>query len=126
MSSGTSALGQIGAACFGIAVGYITYRTLVRTTEKTAISVLAAAVGAIGGAAVTGLFTPGTSLFAWYSIGLLAGMALFFGIFGRLNGLQHLAAVMSVRTEVPSGSSAESPSAGQQTTRGRGARGGAG
>jgi len=120
MSSGTSALGQVGAACFGIAVGYITYRMLVRTTEKAAISVLAAAVGAIGGAAVTGLFTPGTSLFAWYSIGLLAGMTLFFVIFGKLNGLQHLATVMSVRTEVPSGSSPESPPASRQVTRRRG------
>jgi hypothetical protein len=104
MSSGTSALGQIGAACFGIAVGYFTYRTLVRTAEKTVISVLAAAVGAIGGAAVTRLFASGTSLFAWYSIGLLAGMAVFFAIFGRLNGLQHLATVMSVKTEAPGGS----------------------
>ena len=105
MSSGTSALGQIGAACFGIAVGYLTYRTLVRTADKTVISVLAAAVGAIGGAAVTGLFAAGTSLFAWYSIGLLAGMALFFAIFGKLNGFQQLAAVLSVKTEVPGGSS---------------------
>src|SRR5262249_45008915 len=78
MSHGTSALGQVGAACFGIAVGYITYRTLVRTTEKAAISDLGAVVSAIGGAAVTGLFAPRGILFAWYSIGLLAGMALFF------------------------------------------------
>jgi len=66
--------------------------------------VLAAVAGAIGGAAVTGLFAPGTDVFAWYSIGLLAGMALFFVIFGRLNGLQRLATVLSVRTEVLSGS----------------------
>jgi hypothetical protein len=104
MTSGTGVLGQVGAVCFGIAVGYLTYRTLVRTTEKTAISALAALVGAIGGAAVTGLFAPGTSLFAWYSIGLLAGMAVFFVIFGRLNGLQRLAAVMSVKTEAAAGS----------------------
>jgi len=105
MSNGIGALGQVGAACFGIAVGYITYRTLARTTDKAAISDLGAVVSAIGGAAVTGLFTPGTSLFAWYSIGLLAGMALFFVIFGKLNGLQRLAAVMSVKTEVLSGGS---------------------
>jgi hypothetical protein len=104
MSTGAGALGQVGAVCFGVTVGYLTYRTLARTTEKAAISDLAAVAGAIGGAAVTGLFAPGTSLFAWYSIGLLAGMALFFVIFGRLNGFQHLAAVMNVRTGVPSGS----------------------
>lgn len=100
MSSGVSALGQVGAACFGIAVGYVTYRMLILTTEKTALGVLAAAVSAIGGAAVTGLFT-GVSVFAWYSIGLLAGLALFFVIFGRLNGLRQLTKVMNVRTDVP-------------------------
>jgi len=31
-------------------------------------------------------------------------MSVFFVIFGRLNGLDHLATVLSVRTEVPSGS----------------------
>jgi hypothetical protein len=100
MSTGTSALGQVGAVCFGVTVGYITYRRLVRTTGKAAISDLAAVAGAIGGAAVTGLFAPGTDVFAWYSIGLLVGMALFFVIFGRLNGLQHLATILNVTTEV--------------------------
>jgi hypothetical protein len=38
--------------------------------------------GTIGGAAVTGLLTPGASFFAWYSTGLLAGMALFLVILG--------------------------------------------
>src|SRR6266581_409584 len=92
--SGTGALGQVGAACFGIAVGYLAYRTLVRTAVNASIFVLAAVVAVIGGAALTGVF-------AWYSIGLLAGMAVFFAIFGRLNGLQHLAVVLSVRTEAP-------------------------
>jgi outer membrane lipoprotein SlyB len=44
--------------CFGLVVGYITYRTLARTTEKVAISDLATVIGAIGGAAITGLFGP--------------------------------------------------------------------
>jgi hypothetical protein len=111
--SGT--LGQVGAACFGIAVGYLTYRALV-TAVNTSVSVLAAVVGAVGGAAVTGLFAPGASLFAWYSIGLLAGMSVFFVIFGRLNGLQHLATVMSLRTEVPTSSEqAPNPGAGSRT-----------
>ena len=99
--SGTGVLGQVGAACFGVAVGYLTYRALVRTAVNALVFVLAAVAAVIGGAAVTGLFAPGTGVFAWYSIGLLAGMAVFFAIFGRLNGLQHLAAVLSVRTEVP-------------------------
>jgi bacteriorhodopsin len=99
MSNGAGVLGQVGAVCFGIAVGYLTFRALVRTTERGAISVLAAVVGAIGGAAVTGLFAPGTSLFAWYSIGLLAAMAVLFVIFARLNGLERLATVLSIRSE---------------------------
>jgi hypothetical protein len=99
--SGTGVLGQLGAACFGIAVGYLTYRALVRTAVNASISVLAAVVGAVGGAAVTGLFAPGTAVFAWYAIGLLAGMAVCFAVFGRLSGLQRLATVLSGRTEAP-------------------------
>jgi hypothetical protein len=107
MSGGTGAVGQVGAVCFGIAVSYITYRTLIRTTEKAAIPVLAAVAATIGGAAVTGLFAPGTSLFGWYSIGLLAGMALFFVILGRLNGLQQLATLVNARTGAPSGTKSD-------------------
>src|SRR5260370_18419117 len=83
--SGTGALGQVGAACFGIAVGYLSYLALVRTIVNASISVLTAAASAIGGAAVTGLFAPGTSVFAWYAIGLLAGMAGVFSVFPTLH-----------------------------------------
>ena len=111
--SGTGVLGQVGAACFGIAVGYLVYRTLVRSAVNALVFVLAAVAAVIGGAAVTGLF-------AWYSIGLLAGMAVFFAIFGRVNGLQHLAAVLSIRTEVPGDSHSSEqgpdPAAGQPET----------
>ena len=117
--SGTGALGQVGAACFGIAVGYLAYRTvvLVRTAVNALVFVLAAIAAVIGGAAVTGLFAPGTSVFAWYAIGLLAGMAVFFAIFGRLNGLHHPAAVLTIRTQVPgdirSSEQGPDPAAGQ-------------
>jgi hypothetical protein len=68
---------SIGAVCFGIVVGYVTYRTLVRS-DTTSISDLAAVIAAIGGGVVTQLFgDDGTDTFGWYSIGLLAGMALF-------------------------------------------------
>lgn len=113
--SGTGALGQVGAACLGITVGYLTYRSLVRTIVNAAISALAAMVAVIGGAAVTGLFAPGTSLFGWYSIGLLAGLAAFFAIFGRLNGLQRLAALLSVRTEVPGDGKDQGPDPAQDS-----------
>jgi hypothetical protein len=77
--SGTGALGQAGAAS-GVDVGYLTDRMLVRTVGNASVCVLAA----VGGAAVTGLFGPGTSVFAWYAIGLLAGLAA--GDRGRRQG----------------------------------------
>jgi hypothetical protein len=67
-------MNEIGAVCFGVVVGWITYRTL-RRTEKTAISDLASVIGAVGGASVVSLFDPST-LFAYYAIGLAIG---FFG-----------------------------------------------
>jgi hypothetical protein len=79
-------LDDAGAACFGLTIGYITYRTLVRTTEKTAISDLAAVIGAVGGAAITTLFRAGTELFAWYSIGLLLGVVAYGVLYHSQNG----------------------------------------
>jgi hypothetical protein len=109
---------SIGACCFGIAVGYITYRTLVRTTDKTAISDLATVIGAVGGAAVTGLFDPSRGdAFGWYSIGLLAGIASFFLLYLALNGRSKTAAVMGAKDLGPSesvGDNAESTSVGPQ------------
>jgi hypothetical protein len=68
---------SIGALCFGIVIGYVTYRTLVRKGDSS-ISDLAAVVGAVGGGVVATRFDEkGTDTFAWYSIGLLAGMAVF-------------------------------------------------
>ncbi len=87
-------LADIGAFCFGLAVGYITYRMLVRTTNNASIADLGVVIGAIGGGAVTGLFSPGTDVFAFYSIGLLVGMAAYFLLFGLLKGFPELAQVM--------------------------------
>jgi hypothetical protein len=68
---------SIGAACFGVVLGYVTYRTLVRK-KTSSISDLAAVVAAVGGGVVTQLFDPTTGdAFGWYSIGLLTGMAVF-------------------------------------------------
>lgn len=69
-------VGSVGAACFGIVTGYITYRTLARATVAPQVSDIAAVLGAVGGGAITALF-PNTDsdAFGWYSIGLLLGMA---------------------------------------------------
>ena len=68
---------QLGAACFGAVVGWITYRTLRRKQGSTGVSDIATVIGAVGGAAVTALFEEAV-LFGWYSIGLGIG---FFGYF---------------------------------------------
>ena len=54
---------SIGAVCFGLIIGWVTYRTLRRTGETVALSNIASVVGALGGAAVTGLFKG--QLFGW-------------------------------------------------------------
>jgi hypothetical protein len=102
--AGSHTVMSVGALCFGVAVGYITYRTLVRTTGKTAISDLTTVVGAVGGGAVTGLFGPASGdAFGWYSIGLLAGIAAFFLLYLALNGKSKTAAVMGAKDIAPTG-----------------------
>jgi hypothetical protein len=64
-----------GAVCFGAVIGYITYRTI-KHQDTTSISDIAAVVGAVGGAAVLGIFDRGDS-FGYYAIGLAGGFVLF-------------------------------------------------
>jgi len=61
-----------GAICFGIVVGWVTYRTLRRQGETVAVSNIASVIGAVGGAAVTALFNS-QEMFGWYCIGLAIG-----------------------------------------------------
>lgn len=63
---------SVGAWCFGVVVGWVTYRTLRRSKEAVALSDIASVIGAVGGAAVTSLFD-GEQLFSWYCIGLFIG-----------------------------------------------------
>ena len=67
---------NVGAICFGLVIGWITYRTLRRSTG-TSVSDIASVIGAVGGGAITLLFDSGI-LFAYYSIGLAAGFFLYF------------------------------------------------
>jgi hypothetical protein len=77
---------SIGAACFGVVTGYITYRTLARTTAPH-ISDIAAVIAAVGGGAVTALFpAKDADTFGWYSIGLVLGMALYLVLFLVMRG----------------------------------------
>ncbi len=67
----------IGALCFGLVVGWVTYRTLRRKGEATALADISAVIAAVGGAAVTALFKVG-DIFGAYCVGLAVG---FFGYF---------------------------------------------
>ena len=66
----------IGAVCFGLVIGWITYRTLRRTGETVALSNIATVIGAVGGGAVTAQFDTPT-IFSWYCIGLAVGFFLY-------------------------------------------------
>jgi len=78
-------VGYIGAACFGLVIGWITYRTLRRRSGAAAISDIASVLGAVGGGAVTALFSS-AALFGSYAIGLAVGFFGYFAIGLRLDG----------------------------------------
>jgi hypothetical protein len=65
----------VGAFCFGIVVGWVTYRSL-RHSKSSGIKDIAAVIGAVGGATVTALFRQETGAFGMYCLGLALG---FFG-----------------------------------------------
>jgi hypothetical protein len=67
----------IGALCFGLVVGWVTYRTLRRKEGTSSLSDISTVIGAVGGAAVTGLFK-NADMFAGYSIGLAVGFFAYF------------------------------------------------
>jgi bacteriorhodopsin len=89
----------VGTICFGLLVGYITYRTLARTTASASISDLAAVISAVGGGGVTAIVKPGTDLFGWYAIGLLAGFIIYGAIYWAMNGHTEFAKVMGRGSE---------------------------
>ncbi|MGH9397798.1 MAG: hypothetical protein ACRD18_13235 [Terriglobia bacterium] len=76
---------DVGTLCFGLVVGWVTYRTLRRKEGAAALSDIATVIGAIGGAAVTALFKS-ESLFGFYSIGLAIGFFAYFIVGVRVSG----------------------------------------
>lgn len=69
----------IGSLCFGLVIGWISYRTLRRKEGAAALSDIAAVISAMGGAAVMALFRDGT-MFGLYAIGLAIGFFVYFVI----------------------------------------------
>jgi hypothetical protein len=76
---------DIGAVCFGLVVGWVTYRTLRRKEGSTALSDIATVIGAVGGAGVAALFH-NESMFGFYSIGLAIGFFAYFVVGLRVSG----------------------------------------
>ena len=62
----------LGGFCFGLVIGWVTYRTL-RFSPHGGLSDLSSVIGAVGGAAVTNLFPRETGVFGVYCIGLAIG-----------------------------------------------------
>ena len=65
-----------GPFCFGLVVGWVTYRTLRRKADGVALGDIAAVIGAVGGATVVGLFK--VAAFDSYCIGLAIGFFAYF------------------------------------------------
>ena len=66
----------VGALCFGAVIGWVTYRTL-RFSAHGGLSDLSVVIGAVGGAAVTGLFPRESGAFGAYCIGLAFGFFVY-------------------------------------------------
>lgn len=93
-----------GALCFGIVIGWVCYRTLRRNQAASGLSDIATVIGAIGGAAITGIWKPGTSAFGGYCIGLLIGFFLYLIVSYFVEGEAGRAAVGTwLGTEPPKG-----------------------
>ena len=74
-------------------IGWVTYRTLARTDTATVLSDIATVIGAVGGGAVTTLFSD-SSLFASYAIGLALGFFVYLMAYALINGKQAAGKIM--------------------------------
>jgi|SRR3954447_2829748 uncharacterized membrane protein YfcA len=84
---------DLGAVCFGLVVGWITYRTLVRRTDEASLSDIASVIGAVGGGIVVGLFKD-QHLFGLYAFGLMIGFFAYLIVFALVNGRDQAGKVM--------------------------------
>lgn len=61
-----------GALAFGLVVGWVTSSTL-RRAKRDGLTDISTVIGAVGGAAITGLFAKETGAFGVYCVGLAIG-----------------------------------------------------
>jgi O-antigen/teichoic acid export membrane protein len=71
---------KIGALCFGLVIGWITYRTLRRREGAAQLSDISTVLAAVGGGAVTALPFDDPDVFGMYGIGLAAGFFAYLGV----------------------------------------------
>ena len=83
----------IGAVCFGLVVGWVTYRTLAHRADGVSLSDIATVIGAVGGAAVVTIFND-KGLFGFYSIGLAVGFYGYLVVYIVLNGRAKAGTIM--------------------------------
>ena len=74
----------LGAFSFGLVVGWITATTLQHLTNH-GVSDIAAVVAAIGGAAVSKMFTEDNRTFGNYCLGLAGGFFVYIILYAFLN-----------------------------------------
>src|SRR4051812_30291422 len=74
----------IGAAAFGLIIGWPVYFTDRYRTGAVDFQDIAQVISIVGGGAILGLFQAGSELFGAYGIGLALG---FFAYHARLSGL---------------------------------------
>lgn len=105
MATDTEAMLNLwGALCFGIVIGWVAYRTLRRNQAASGLSDIATVIGAVGGAAITGIWKPGTGAFGGYCIGLLIGFFLYLIVSIILEGPEGRKTVTAwLGTEPPKG-----------------------
>jgi len=73
----------LGGFCFGLVVGWTTY-FIVRRAKPSSLTDIATVVGAVGGAAVTGLFDSKGALFGAYAVGLAVGFFAYYVAYMRI------------------------------------------
>jgi O-antigen/teichoic acid export membrane protein len=93
-----------GALCFGIVIGWVCHRALRRNQAASGLSDIATVIGAIGGAAITGLWKPATAAFGGYCIGLFIGFFFYLIVSLLLEGPEGRKTVTAwLGTEPPKG-----------------------
>jgi uncharacterized membrane protein YeaQ/YmgE (transglycosylase-associated protein family) len=84
---------ELGSVLFGVVIGWITYRTLVRRAGAVDLSDIATVIGAVGGGAVLAIFDD-DHLFGLYAIGLAVGFFSYLALFFAFNGREATSRVM--------------------------------